>query len=404
MSKPTDKTLFIDSSWPRFYQHLLKGIASFEELGNRVINQIKAAHAFRDVERVRELSRMLVNIPIKEYQLIAQYYLVWCQCRELKLHTNVLENIADQSRTYKTKALLSLAGFEGLKGNVDSELYLYVEALKSSCNISDYVQSSMGIAVVKAKEGFHESALKDLEKLIVSIKHAEPIIYFDVLNSYAVELGESGHKNEARNVSRIVLASPFAHAYPEWKETAQDLKEPSRSFVSVPSIEPEPVEIEAIEAHHVSEPDQPATILAFPQLKEAPQPQKPDRLSPQEISELTTSEKRELILAAIRTGTFTQFDYDRFMLMVGLLRNDPVDKVLDLEDEETISDIAVVWANQVEPEQFAAVMSAIRDCEDRNRQRDIIDKMIRIAFQETQLCGLTEEAWRLQFERRLPKK
>ena len=30
------------------------------------------------VEQVKELAQVLINIPIKEYQLIAQYYLVWC--------------------------------------------------------------------------------------------------------------------------------------------------------------------------------------------------------------------------------------------------------------------------------------------------------------------------------------
>ena len=92
------------------------------------------------------------------------------------------------------------------------------------------------------------------------------------------------------------------------------------------------------------------------------------------------------------------------MGMVGLLKNGPADKVLDLEDEETLNDIAVVWAHQVEPEELAAVMSAIRDCEDRIRQRNILDRMIRVAFEETRLCGLTEMEWRLEVERRLPKK
>src|ERR1044071_7711683 len=155
MSKDTDKNRFIVSSMPRLYQHLFKGIASFEELGNRIIKKIRVAHAFRQSDVVKELTRILLNIPIKEYQLIAQYYLVWCRCRESQLHPEILQNIVTHSNTYKAKALLSLAGFEGLKRNLDSELYLYTEALKAASNISDYIQASMGIAVVKAKEGFH---------------------------------------------------------------------------------------------------------------------------------------------------------------------------------------------------------------------------------------------------------
>ena len=81
-------------------------------------------------------------------------------------------------------------------------------------------------------EGFRKSALIDLENLVPIIRHVEPRLYYDFLNSYAFELGEDGRKEEARNVSRIVLASPFTFAYPEWQETANELKEPNRSFVA----------------------------------------------------------------------------------------------------------------------------------------------------------------------------
>src|SRR6185369_13962307 len=132
MSKRTDKSLFIDSSMPRFYQQLLSGVVSYEALGNRIVKQIKAAHAFRQVEQVKELARILIHIPIREYQLIAQYYLVWCKCRELRYHDVILENIAEQSQTCKTQALISRAAFEVYKNNLEAALYFYTEALKTS--------------------------------------------------------------------------------------------------------------------------------------------------------------------------------------------------------------------------------------------------------------------------------
>ena len=77
---------------------------------------------------------------------------------------------------------------------------------------------------------------------------------------------------------------------------------------------------------------------------------------------------------------------------------------VDLEDEEILDNIAAVWSAQIGAEELAGFLSALRDCDDRIRQRDIIDRMIRIAFQETQLCGITEEQWRLDVERSLPEK
>ena len=245
MSKDTDKSLFIVSSMPRFYQQLLAGVASYEALGNRIIEQIKAAHAFRQVEQVKELAVILINIPIKEYQLIAQYYLVWCKCRDLDYRTDALERIVEQSHTYKTKALFSRGAIEWYKGENETALYFYKEALKTSPTLSEYIDLSRTIAVLKATEGFHKSALKDLENLEPLIKHAEPRLYYDFLNSYAIELGEAGRMDEAENVSRITIASPFAPYYPEWRSTFSELrskrKRRSTITISLPEELPENV-------------------------------------------------------------------------------------------------------------------------------------------------------------------
>ena len=190
--------------------------------------------------------------------------------------------------------------------------------------------------------------------------------------------------------------------YLNWIDTGKDVYKKSHrsSMMSMPKVR---FEKSAVEPKPESKP-KPASIVTFPPLKEAPPPQKPERLSPQEINDLSTDEKRELVLAALRTGSYNHFDYDRFMVMVGLVNAGPADKILDLEDEETINDIAVVWAHQIDPEELAAVFSALRDCDDRLRQRDIIDRIIRIAFEETLLCNTTEDAWRFRVERRLPEK
>jgi tetratricopeptide (TPR) repeat protein len=408
MSKRTANDLFIVSSRPALYQGLLTGVATYEALGNRIVKQIKAAHAFRQVDQVRELARVLINIPIKEYQLIAWYYLVWCDCREAKYDIETLERIVEQTNAYKAKALSSRAAIEVFQKNNERAFYFYTEALKASPAVSEYIHISRAIAVLKAQEGFHKSALRDMENLIPVIRYAEPLVYYDFLNSYTIELGETGRMYEASNISRVVLSSPFIHAYPEWRETAQDLRGPNHSFIAVPLIKREPVKIEAPRTEHASKPEpeskiKPASVITFPKLKEAPQPQKPEPFTPQELSELTLSQKKELILAAIRSSNMPEGDYDKMLVMAGLLTVGPADKVLDLEDEALLDDIVVTWVNLIEPEDFAAVMSALRDCEDRIRRRDIMDRMIRIAFEETQDCGLNEEAWRLRVERRLPK-
>jgi AraC-like DNA-binding protein len=245
MSKQTESSLFIFSSSLRqageFYQHLISGVATYQELAERIVKQIELACAFRQVERVRELARILLNVPIREYQLTAQYYLVWCQCRELKYHDEVLERIIEQSQTCKTRALFSRGAFDWYKGNNETALYFYLEALKTSPSVSEFVQLSRMIAALKGTEGFHKSAARDLENTLPIIKYAQPQVYYDFLNSYAVELMENRRLSEAHDAALIAVSSPFGRFYPEWQETFSEVaaKRKSRSTVAIsrPQIE-----------------------------------------------------------------------------------------------------------------------------------------------------------------------
>jgi tetratricopeptide (TPR) repeat protein len=404
MSKQIDKSLFIDSSMPRFYQQLLSGIGGYQELGNRIIKRVKVAHAFRQIEQIRELSTLLLNIPIKEYQLIGQYYLYWCGYRNQEYDIASLETIIDHTRIYKAQALLSRGAIEYNNRRNQEALYFFTEALKARPNVSEYIAISTAIAVAKAADGFHNLALSDLEKLLPIIKHAEPRLYIDYLNSYAVELGEAGRVDEARNISRVVIASPFIHAYPEWQETARDLKEPNRAFISVPSIEPDPVEIEphekivSIQAHKAIEPEEPARLISFPELREAPRPNQPKRVKRDELSEMTPSQKRELLLAGIKSGRIVEGEYNKLLFISGMVESGPAEQVIDLEDKRVMDDLIIKWANLIEPEELAAVMSALRDCKDDSRRANILDDIIRKAFEYSAMCNLTEAEWRQKVE------
>jgi len=96
------------------------------------------------------------------------------------------------------------------------------------------------VAVISSEDGNHRGALAILENLF-SLAHAmrlaQPHVYYDYMNSLAVELGEVGRLEEARNVSGIVLASPYASAYPEWRDTREEIElrglRASRSTVAV---------------------------------------------------------------------------------------------------------------------------------------------------------------------------
>ncbi|MEK6288897.1 MAG: helix-turn-helix domain-containing protein [Acidobacteriota bacterium] len=250
MSKQTESSLFIVSPFERtkFYQQLLSGITTYQELGNRIHEKIRTAHAFNQTERVRELARMLVNIPVREYQLIGQYYLVWCKCREREYQSELLERIAEQSQTYKAKALISRGAFEVYQGSPERALYFYTEALKPNPTVSDFIKASTGIATVKAIEGYHASALSDIENLLPLARYAEPLTYFQTMNSYATELIEANRLSEAENAVLVAVSSPLGPFDPEWRNTLADVRSRQKRRSAVTITRPRTVQEYEIES------------------------------------------------------------------------------------------------------------------------------------------------------------
>jgi hypothetical protein len=270
----TTKNLFITSSFKLsagFYQQLIGGMTSFEELGNRLVKIAEQAQAFRQYDKVKEAAQILANIPIKQYQTIGHYYMGLCEYRKGKSPKELFEQVAENAPAkYRALAMHSLAAIEACNQDHEAELYWFAESLKAHSSIEAFI----GIAVLKAREGDHGHALKDLERFYPLARYAPPHIYFAYLNSLAVELGEAGRKYEARNIIKHVLASPLAIAYPEWRETAEELKEPNRSFAVISSLPLRPHNILSMPAFERDGAEfpvwagQPAPVLSYQQGKE----------------------------------------------------------------------------------------------------------------------------------------
>jgi len=403
MSKHIDKSLFMVSSMPRFYQQILSGIANYEALGKRILNQIKAAHAFRQTEQIKELARILINIPIKEYQLIAQYYLVWCKCREYQYPTLTLERIIEQTQTYKTQVLFSRAAIEGFHGDIATAIYFYTEALKTSPNVSEYVDLVRSIAVLKATEGFHKSALRDLENLVPLIKHAEPRLYFDFLNSYAFELNEAGRMDEAENVSRITIASPFAPYYPEWQATYSEIRSKRKRprYVQAKAERQLSSQQTALEIY---EPDiEPDTNL-LPFRKRQPTHSLPSLYSHVEATgnQYTTRQKRSLIVDIV--CNLNEVALDRLFALAMELDEPQArrPRQIDLEEKGSLEVMMGLWTSgDLDPNDHVAVLSALRDCDNNLRRQNIINEMITYIFRFTQERMQGEAMWRKRVEAQL---
>jgi tetratricopeptide (TPR) repeat protein len=280
MSRDTAASFFISSpslgSSPELYQVLLRRIENYHEIGRRLIRLAEQAHAFRQFDRVREYGQVLSHIPIKDYQAIGTYFSAVatnCNGKGNQSEAWALFEIAVNTApdTYKVKAILSLGALSFNRGDFDASLYFYHEGLKTGRLSAAGLHAIRAISVFKAIEGNHAQAVKDLTSILPVIKYAPAHIYFDILNSYAVELGEVGRAAEARQVARAVLASPFTFAYPEWQQTAEELKAANRSSVvigALPYPSPNVLFLPVEHAHRQSSAEwTPAPVLDFQKWK-----------------------------------------------------------------------------------------------------------------------------------------
>ena len=131
MSNKTDRNFFISSpssKYARLYQELLRGIDSFQQLGNRLVRLGESAHALRRFQLVREIGLMLSGLPVNELQAIGHYFLAVaansCGKGDQQKARELFEFAVETApSTYKAKAILSLAGVSSNTGDHDAELY-----------------------------------------------------------------------------------------------------------------------------------------------------------------------------------------------------------------------------------------------------------------------------------------
>ena len=222
---------------------LLQSLASIERL----------AFAYRQWDELRNVGNILIDSPLPDpFKAIGFYYLG---------HTVNPRNCGDKQKAhdlltlatehapgpYQVRAILSLAAQEYFAGNKEYALELNLKAAIASARSQDLhgiIASHKPIAFHYGIEGDSRRALEELESIwpmVRAVQCTDPVIYFDYLNTIAVELSELGRIDQARSASSIALNSPFAVAYPEWHETAREIEqlESAPVIIVVPEIQPE---------------------------------------------------------------------------------------------------------------------------------------------------------------------
>jgi tetratricopeptide (TPR) repeat protein len=202
------------------------------------------SYCIRDTQRQYEVGRILQQFPYP-FDVLGSYYEAQYLNRKglYEVSTKLLERVYEQGpEQYRARALQTLAARDEWRGKIGEALRFRVEAIKIGDPFTS-LEAQLGVAICKSVNGDHRGAIRQVEHFLPMVKalYGTHPLYFDYLNSLAVELGEVGRIQEAQNVCQITLASPYTFAYPEWRETGNEIAlrgYKSRSSVSVIQIIP----------------------------------------------------------------------------------------------------------------------------------------------------------------------
>jgi tetratricopeptide (TPR) repeat protein len=234
---------------------------------------------------------------------------------------------------YADRATLTLSGMKEMDGDFDESLKLRLDLAKSD-SLSIVVESAIGIASILGSQGDHQEAIEHLERVLPHISKLGNVpLYFDTLNSYAVELAEIGKIELASKVITPVAASAYTRFYLNWIETEKEICEklPRRSTMTIDR----------------------ANVIEFP--NEEPQ---------EELEEELIEEPR--------------FPFEHY-----------------LSNEFGLEDKVENWMyGGVVPNDFGTLMVFLAETEDDIERSIILSKVIDIAFSHSPECLKAKAQWR----------
>jgi tetratricopeptide (TPR) repeat protein len=206
----------------------------FTELAQRLIRLAEHAFNLRDANALEEASRILMNLPIGKARQIGLYYqaLALSRCGKRNGSLALLEKVADSvPLSYRARVLLASGAIHQMEGRVDEAVRFYPEALRAASPENGHdsltaLVSCLNISALKSHNGNHQEALADLKKLqpmVLIVARHSPLYFYYYHADLAYELSQVGRIAEAEAACAVALASPFAHAYPEWSDTSNEI-------------------------------------------------------------------------------------------------------------------------------------------------------------------------------------
>ncbi|HKQ09241.1 MAG TPA: hypothetical protein VJ464_29230 [Blastocatellia bacterium] len=274
-SAPPERQRIITDIASHFFTFLnIRNSFQDELLAKRMVAMAEVAYSQRCDEELQVLGQLLELT--KRYKFIGAYYRGLAALKSGSGDFNHAQWLLEQAAEfaparYRARAILSLGAVEGYRGDISTRLQHLVRAL--SIEQADHytrIEASRSVALIHSLEGDHHRAVEQLESLYPIARHfarVNPRLYFDLLNSLAVEYAECGRIQEAEAAIRPALVSPLAQTIKEYRETAAEIAEQQSSkaiiAVALPPDAPDEAE-ERPRPLNFSEPLTPARLPLAP--------------------------------------------------------------------------------------------------------------------------------------------
>jgi hypothetical protein len=208
----------------------LARLAALIDLGEK-------AQVLRDGDTLRLVGEAIRSLPLGALSdSIGDYFIALSLCRKgsqayPEANNRFLAVAEKGPKLFRAKAWVALATNLAASGDLAGGRSAHDAAFRiaEGCGreaLRPFLCAAITRAHIKTVDGDHKAAIEDLRRLapLASIVGVEqpPLLYI-FKNNLAIELAETGAMEEAVFLADELRRSPFAHLYPEWLRTCDDI-------------------------------------------------------------------------------------------------------------------------------------------------------------------------------------
>jgi tetratricopeptide (TPR) repeat protein len=203
-----------------------------------VIDLARHAWLSRGMEICRAASTLVLALDVSpSLRTVAEYYKSLSEPERVAdpvaNRTSLIRTADECGEEYLPRIILLVGNSYHREENYGEALRYYIEAAKAARDqdVLSRAQSVWNIAVLESDCGDSAGALRRFESIcpiVGALCHWYPALYAKYLNNLAALLAENRRVGESRQAIEVALASPFAHRFPEWRETQREIEEAAK--------------------------------------------------------------------------------------------------------------------------------------------------------------------------------